>query len=191
VSLTVYIDRVSPHPGPVGMSTVVHYCTYCCPKNQRTLSSLQARSHGLGLTSVRCRPPVAHPSTRVVHPLPLLSLSMIQVTSSILVYRPLPIRDMIVNHLGRRIHGEIPPNRLHEVALRIHQVKVDAVIHQVILSRLDVRRRGEVDPVRFAHVLYFLPSTCHAQDILMEFRKVSTDDLRCISRRVTGYEDGE
>lgn len=69
-----------------------------------------------------------------------------------------------------------------------HQVEVDAVIHQVILPRLHIRRGREVHPVRLAHILDLLPCAGHAQNIRMELCQIPSDNLRRISRRIARDE---
>jgi hypothetical protein len=66
-----------------------------------------------------------------------------------------------------------------------HKVEVNTVVHQIILPGLHIRRRGKIHPIRLAHILHLLPRPRHAQNILMELRKIPTNNLRRIPRRVT------
>lgn len=59
------------------------------------------------------------------------------------------------------------------------------MIHQIILPGLHIRRRRKVHPVRLANILHLLPRPRHAQNILMELRKIPANNLRRIPRRIT------
>jgi len=66
---------------------------------------------------------------------------------------------MVIDDLGCCLYREIPPDSLDKIAIRIcasrqyqfwrrqrlpkltHKVKVDAVVHQIILPGLDIHRR--------------------------------------------------
>lgn len=50
-----------------------------------------------------------------------------------------------------------------------HEVKVDAVIYEVIHPRAYVFGRAEVDPVCLAYLLDLLVRACHAADRGVEF----------------------
>ena len=65
-----------------------------------------------------------------------------------------------------------------------HQVKVDTVIHQIILPGLNIRRRRKVHAIRLAHILDLLPRPRHAQNILMELRQIPANNLRRIASRI-------
>jgi len=110
-------------------------------------------------------------------------------TRSTLVDLALPVRNVVIDHLGSRIDSEVPPNGLHKVSLGIHEVEVDAVIYKVILTRFHIRWRGEVHSVGLAHVLDFLPSPCHPEHVRMKFGEVPTYHLRRISCWVATDED--
>lgn len=69
-----------------------------------------------------------------------------------------------------------------------HKVEVNAVIHQIILPRLHIRRRRKVHPVRLAHILDLLPRPRHTQNILMELRQIPANHLRRIACRITRDE---
>ena len=93
---------------------------------------------------------------------------------------------MVVNHLGRRIDRKVATDGLDEIAVGIypmvstracrtpghntrrsfllhtHQVEVNAVIDQVVLSRLHIRRGAKVHPVGLAYVFNLLPGARHA-----------------------------
>jgi hypothetical protein len=70
-----------------------------------------------------------------------------------------------------------------------HQVKVNTVIHQIILPRLNIRRRRKVHAIRLAHILDLLPRPRHTQNIIMELRQIPLHHLRRIPRRVTRDEN--
>lgn len=69
-----------------------------------------------------------------------------------------------------------------------HQVKVDTVIHQIILPGLHIRRRREVNPIRLANILNLLPRPRHAQNIIMELGQIPPDNLRRVPSRVARDE---
>lgn len=80
---------------------------------------------------------------------------------------------------------------LNKITLRIHEVEVDAVVHQVVLSGLNVLRCAEVDAVLLAEVLNLIVCTSQANKLVVELAEVFLERLWCITSRVAGNEDGE
>lgn len=72
-----------------------------------------------------------------------------------------------------------------------HQVEVNAVVHQVILTRLHILGRAEVHAVLTADVLDLLVGTSQANDTRVELLQVLAQDLRGITGRIAGNEDRE
>ena len=97
---------------------------------------------------------------------------------------------MIKNNLRASIWAMLPSQSLHEVSVWIHQVKVDAMVHQVILSGFDVLRRAEVYPVRLAHVLDLVVCARQPDQRRVELGKVAFQSGRAITLRVACDEDG-
>lgn len=62
------------------------------------------------------------------------------------------------------------------------------MVHQIILSRFDIWRSGEVNSVRFTHILDLLPTSSQANQIRMELLQVRLQYGRGISCRITGDE---
>jgi len=91
----------------------------------------------------------------------------------------------------RLLRAMLSPNGLDEIALRIHQVEVDAVVDEVILAWLDTLRGGEVHAVLLAHLLDLLPGARQADDVRVELGQVGSQDGRGVAGRVAGYEDGK
>ena len=81
-------------------------------------------------------------------------------------------------------------NRLDEIALGIHQVEINTVVHQIILSLLHPLRRAEVYPIRLAHTLDLLPTPRQANQVGMELLQVFLEHGRGVARRVAGDEHG-
>lgn len=70
-----------------------------------------------------------------------------------------------------------------------HQVKVDAVIDKIILARLHILRRAEVDAVFLADVLDLLVRARQTDDIRMELAQVLAQHLGRVAGRVAGDEN--
>lgn len=98
---------------------------------------------------------------------------------------------MIVDDLRRSINREISPDCFDEITLRIHEIEIDAMVYQIVLPWLHVRRRGKIYSVRLTHVLHLLPSARHAQNIIMELGQISSDHLRRVSGWITRDEYGQ
>lgn len=98
---------------------------------------------------------------------------------------------MFPNNPRRPFRTMLPPNRLHEIALGIHQIEIDRVIDQVILPGLDPLRRAEIDPVLLAHVLDLLPTARDADDARVELGEVVFQHQRGVAGRVAGDEEGQ
>lgn len=90
------------------------------------------------------------------------------------IKRTSPIVHMVSNDLRRLIRCEVTAYGFHEITFRIydsisesiktgyeerltHQIEVDAVINEVVLSWLDIVRCREVHPVLFARLLDVFP----------------------------------
>lgn len=80
---------------------------------------------------------------------------------------------------------------LNEIAIRVHQVKVDAVVHQIVLSWLDVLGCAEVDAVLLAERLDLIIRAGQTNELLMEFTQVILKSLWGITGRIAGDEDGK
>ena len=70
-----------------------------------------------------------------------------------------------------------------------HQVKVDAVVNQVILARLDVLGSAKVHPVLTADMLDLLVGASQAHNVWVELLQVCAQHLRGIADRVARNED--
>lgn len=63
------------------------------------------------------------------------------------------------------------------------------MVDQVVFSRFHVLRRTKVDPISFAHLLHLLVCACKTDDVRVEFSEVFPQHFRCITGRITGYEN--
>jgi len=95
------------------------------------------------------------------------------------------------NDLRRILRTMLPPNRLHKVTLGIHQIEINTMIHQIILTLLYAFRRTKVHSILFTYILYLFPSACEADDRGVEFGEVGLQDARRVSCRITSYEERE
>jgi hypothetical protein len=118
----------------------------------------------------------------------LFSLSP-QSTSQL--YLPLPITHMRQNNLRCILRTMLPPNRLDEIPLRIHQIKINTVVDQIILALLDTFRRAKVHSILLADVFYLFPRSCQADYGGVEFGEVGLEDAGRVSCWVAGYEEWE
>jgi hypothetical protein len=73
------------------------------------------------------------------------------------------------NNLRRRLRAMLSPNRLHKIALWIHQVEVDTMIDEIILPLRHPLRSREIDAVFLADILDLLPGARQADDGGVEF----------------------
>lgn len=113
---------------------------------------------------------------------------------------------MFQDHLGRGLGGILAANTLDKVIVGIcdeqsassqanrgtdltHQVKVDAVVHEVILAGLDIPGRAKVHAVLTADVLDLLIGTRQAHNTRVEFLQVLAQHLGGIASGVAGNEN--
>lgn len=83
----------------------------------------------------------------------------------------------------------LPAQSLDEVTLRVHQVKVDAVVNQVVLSGRNTFRRAEVDPVGLAHGLDIVVGARQADELGVELGQVLLQLPGPIARGVARHKD--
>lgn len=102
-----------------------------------------------------------------------------------------PIIHVSRNELRSLLRRVLSPQGLNKVAIGIHQVKVNAVIDEVILSRLDVLGRAEVDAVLLTQRLDLLVSSGQADELGVELGQVLLQSCRVVARGIAGDEDGE
>lgn len=103
----------------------------------------------------------------------------------------LPIPHMPQNNPRRRLRTMLPPNRLHKIALGIHQIKINTMIHKIILSLLHPLRRRKVHSILLTYILDLFPSACEAYDRRVEFGEVGGEHAGCVAGWVAGDEEGE
>ena len=72
----------------------------------------------------------------------------------------LPIPHVIHNNPRRRLRRMLPSNRLHKIPLRIHQIKINTMIHQIIHPRLHSLRRTKIHSILLTNVFDLLPCPC-------------------------------
>jgi hypothetical protein len=123
---------------------------------------------------------------------------------------PLPVIDVLQNHLRRRFRGILATDTLNEVVIRIygessafchqahilggsltHEVEVDAVVDEVILAGIHILRRTEVDTVLLANILDLLVCAGQADNAGVEFLQIIAQDVWCIANRVAGDKYGQ
>lgn len=125
-----------------------------------------------------------------------------------------PIPHMLRNDLRRPPRTMLSPYSLHKIPLRIynqstsqqtpplhpcsqtnkqkqptHKIKVDTMIHQIILPRLHIRRRREINPISLANRLDLLPRPRQAHQIGMKLLQVLLRHRRRVARRIARDED--
>ena len=104
---------------------------------------------------------------------------------------PHPIPHMLQNNPRPLLRTMLPPHRLHKIALRIHQIEINTMIDQIILTLFDALRRTEINPIFLTHLLDLIPRSRQAYQSGVEFREVGLENRGRVARRVAGYEDGE
>ena len=65
------------------------------------------------------------------------------------------------------------------------------MIHQIIHPRLDPLRRTEIHPIQLTDCLDLLPRARQADHVRMELFQIGLEHRRCVSCRITRYEEGE
>lgn len=91
----------------------------------------------------------------------------------------------------RLLRTMLSPNRLYEIPVRIHQIEVNAMIDQVILSLLHILRRTEIHSILLTDIFNLFPRTGQADDGRVELGEVFREDAWCVPRGVAGYEERE
>lgn len=95
------------------------------------------------------------------------------------------------NELRGLLRRVLSSQRLHKVTVGVHQVKVDAVVDEVVLAGLDVLGRAEVDAVLLAQRLDLVVGSGQADEPGVELGQVLLQGRWVVARRVAGDEDGE
>ena len=72
-----------------------------------------------------------------------------------------------------------------------HQVKVNTMVHQIILSGLHPVRRTEVNTVLLTHIPNLLPRPRQPNDPRVELLEIALQHYRGVARRVAGDEERE
>lgn len=72
-----------------------------------------------------------------------------------------------------------------------HQIEINTMIHQIIHPRFNPRRRAEIYPIGFAHLLDLLVCAREAEHRGVEFRQVGFQDGGGVACGVAGDDDGE
>jgi hypothetical protein len=72
-----------------------------------------------------------------------------------------------------------------------HQVKVNTVIHQIVLPGLHTARRTKVHPIRLACLLNLLVFARQANEVWVEFFQVLLEHLWVVARGVAGDHERE
>lgn len=98
---------------------------------------------------------------------------------------------MIQNDSSSLLRRVLSAQCLDKVALRVHEVKVDAVINQVVLSWLDILWRAEVDTVLLAESLDLIVCARKTDELLVELAEVLLERGRVVTGGVAGNENGE
>lgn len=103
----------------------------------------------------------------------------------------LPVLHVIQNDSSSLLRGVLSAQGLDKVALRIHEVKVDAVINQVVLSWLNILRCAKVDTVLLAESLDLVVCARKANELVVELAEVLLKRGRVVTGGVAGNENGE
>lgn len=109
-------------------------------------------------------------------------------TSSVAV---LPVLQVINNHLCRLFRRVLSPQCLYEIALWVHQVKVYAVVNQVILAGLHISRRAEVHPILLAQILDLVICSRQANKLGVELGEVALERRGVVAGRIARHKDGQ
>jgi hypothetical protein len=98
---------------------------------------------------------------------------------------------MLQHNPHRTLRCILPANALEEIALGIHHIEVDTVIHQIILLvRFHIPRCRKVNPVLFAGVLGLVPGTGESDEGGVDLGEVGAQYRGSVACGVAGDEDG-
>jgi hypothetical protein len=103
----------------------------------------------------------------------------------------LPIIHMSQNNLTCLFRTMLSSNRLHEIPLGIHQIEINTMIYQIILSLLDALGRTKIHAIFLTDVFDLVPGPCQTYERGMEFREVGVKNRRGVAGGIAGDEDGE
>ena len=98
---------------------------------------------------------------------------------------------MVQNDPGALIRRMLPPECLYKVALRIHEVEVDAMIYQIVLTRLDILRCAEVDAILLAKVLNLFVRASQTDEVGVELGKIALESFGVVSFRIASHKYGQ
>ena len=97
---------------------------------------------------------------------------------------------MLSDFLGTRFGVDFPSNNIHKLALRIHEIKENRMVNQVVLAGLDVWWSRKVHTILFAHVLHGFVSARQTNNRGMEILQVLSYNFGRVTSRVASDEDG-
>lgn len=97
--------------------------------------------------------------------------------------------DVLHNLVNARLLIVVPAQGVHKLALRVHEVEEDGVVHQVVLAWLDVWWCGEVHPVLLARVFHLVERTRQPQDGGMKVAQVLLQNRGRVSCRVASDKE--
>lgn len=115
-------------------------------------------------------------------------LWQIHESPSSLTHASVPVLHMRKYQLRSLLRTVLSSQSLHKIALGAHQVKVDAVVHQVVLPGRRVARRAKVHSVRLAHGFDVVVGPCQTNELWMELGKVLLELRGTIARRIAGHK---
>lgn len=102
----------------------------------------------------------------------------------------LPFRQLLVNPLNDLLDSRRLPKRVHKLSVRVHEVEVYTVVHQIIVRGLSIWRRTEVHPICSAHLFGSVVVARKADHAGVEVLDVASHLLKCVAGGVDGDEDG-
>lgn len=98
---------------------------------------------------------------------------------------------MITYNLRRLLCCEVSTDCFNKVAFRIHQIEVNTMIHQIVLSGLELRWSREIYSILLASILYLIILSCQAYNIIMKLLEVWFQYCRLVASRIAGYHNWE
>jgi hypothetical protein len=103
---------------------------------------------------------------------------------------PLPVLNMLQHNRRSTLRRILSANALNKVTFRVHNIEVNAVIHEVIfLTRLEIGWRREVNSILLADVLGLFPCSRQAQEGWVELGEVRSEDRGSVSCGIAGDEN--
>lgn len=161
-------------------------CEHCCLKGDYCLIHKSTNCPWILYTLSIVKPPMPFSlnATTALDTV-LMIMQRLQWTLIDLLALSFPVFYMLCNDRCTIFCSILPTNALHEITFWIHNIEIDAMIHQIVFfTRLNIWWCTEIDSILFADVLHLLPSSCETNQVWMELGEICSKNGRGIAEWV-------